>query len=170
MQIADIDFCGPGDLASLIAIESACFKTPWATPMIEYDLNNPGPAIYMKAVMKGVTVGYGVLSMSETASHLMNLAVLPEFRMRCVALQLMSAFDELSRLRGCDRMRLEVRSSNVVARKFYASLGFVYSCREKAYYADGEDGIVLVSRLPLKIEYRMRPDDFDKHIQTPSRG
>jgi ribosomal-protein-alanine acetyltransferase len=153
VQIADIDFCVPGDLESLAAIESACFAVPWDARMLEYDLGNPGPVIYMKAVMKGVIVGYGVFSASEATSHLMNLAVLPEFRGRGAALQLMAAFDEISRSAGCKNMRLEVRASNVGARTFYASLGFVYSSRMRAYYADGEDGLVLVSRLPLGLKY-----------------
>ncbi|MDR1916784.1 MAG: ribosomal protein S18-alanine N-acetyltransferase [Synergistaceae bacterium] len=152
MQIVDIDFCVPEDLKSLVAIEEACFNDPWSELLIEYDLNNPGNAIYMKAIMKRTIVGYGVLGLLDETSHLMNLAVMPEFRRHGAALQLMAAFGELSRSNGCKRMRLEVRSSNITARRFYASMGFVYSSRLKSYYSDGEDALLLVSRLPIKIK------------------
>jgi ribosomal protein S18 acetylase RimI-like enzyme len=81
----------------------------------------------------------------------MNLAVLPEFRRRGVALQLMAAFGEIAREWRCRRMCLEVRASNTIARNFYASLGFVYSSRIKRYYTDGEDALLLTARLPLKL-------------------
>ncbi|MDR1966934.1 MAG: ribosomal protein S18-alanine N-acetyltransferase [Synergistaceae bacterium] len=151
MQIVDIDFCVPEDLKSLVAIEAVCFDIPWEEHLIERDLNEPGYAIYMKATVKGVIAGYGVLGRVESTAHLMNLAVLPEYRRNGIALQLMAAFDEVSREWECRRMCLEVRASNSIARNFYSSMGFAYSSRVKGYYADGEDALILVARLPLRL-------------------
>jgi ribosomal-protein-alanine N-acetyltransferase len=151
MQIVDIDFCVPEDVKSLVAIESACFDIPWEEHIIVSDLNEPGSSVYLKATVKGAIAGYGVLGLEDDWSHLMNLAVLPGYRQHGIALQLMAGFDEISREWKCRRMCLEVRSSNTVARNFYASLGFVYSSRVKGYYAGGEDALVLVARIPLKL-------------------
>ncbi|MDR3281161.1 MAG: ribosomal protein S18-alanine N-acetyltransferase [Synergistaceae bacterium] len=151
MQIVDIDFCVPGDVKSLVAIEAACFDIPWEERLIEYDLNEPGSSVYLKASIKDAIAGYGVLGRADDASHLMNLAVLPEFRRQGVALQLMAAFDAISGEWECGRMCLEVRSSNGAARNFYSSIGFVYSTRVKSYYSDGEDALVLIARLPLRL-------------------
>jgi ribosomal-protein-alanine N-acetyltransferase len=149
MQIADIEFCGPGDFEEIFAVESACFDMPWSRHVIRYDLDNMGELVYMKAVLKDFIAGYGVLGRGEGVSHLLNLAVLPEFRRSGIASQLMLAFEEISLIWGCGRMRLEVRSSNALARDFYAKFGFVYKMRAKKYYANGEDALVLVARLPL---------------------
>ncbi|MDR1510851.1 MAG: ribosomal protein S18-alanine N-acetyltransferase [Synergistaceae bacterium] len=151
MQIVDIDFCVPDDIRSLVEIEEVCFDIPWEEYMIERDLNEPGNAIYLKAVIKGTIAGYGVLGRADDTAHLMNLAVLPEYRRQGIALQLMTAFGEISEDWRCRRMCLEVRSSNNIARDFYASIGFVYLSRIKGYYVDREDALVLTARLPLRI-------------------
>ena len=150
MQIVDIDFCVPDDIKSLVGIEAACFDIPWEEHLIERDLNEPGSVVYLKATVKGVIAGYGVLGRADDTAHLMNLAVLPEYRRQGIALQLMAAFGEISEDWRCGRMCLEVRASNGIARDFYASIGFVYFSRVRRYYTDGEDALVLVARLPLR--------------------
>ena len=149
MQIVDIDFCVPEDVKSLAAIDVACFDIPCEEHIIASDLNEPGSSVYLKAIIKETIVGYGVLGMEGDSAHLMNIAVLPEYRQHGIALQLMAGLDEISREWNCRKMYLEVRSSNMIARNFYSSLGFVYSSRVKGYYADGEDALVLVARIPL---------------------
>jgi ribosomal-protein-alanine N-acetyltransferase len=151
MQIADLDFCVPGDLKSLVEIENACFAVPWEESLISADLNGFGSSIYLKAMLNGAVVGYGVLGQTDGSAHVMNIAVLPEYRRRGIALQIMAAFGEIASEWRTSRMRLEVRASNVAARAFYSSIGFVYSLRIKGYYNDGEDALELVARLPLKL-------------------
>ena len=48
-------------------------------------------------------------------------------------------------------MRLEVASSNRPARDFYARLEFAYVMRIRSYYGNGDDALVLLARLPLRI-------------------
>jgi ribosomal-protein-alanine N-acetyltransferase len=151
MQIADLDFCVPEDLKSLVEIEKACFAVPWENDLIAADLAGRGNSVYLKAALKDIIVGYGVLGRNGRLAHLMNLAVLPEYRRHGVALQIMAAFDVLAREWLCKRMYLEARASNTGARAFYAAIGFVYSSRIKGYYADGEDALVLIARIPLKL-------------------
>ncbi|MDR1580464.1 MAG: ribosomal protein S18-alanine N-acetyltransferase [Synergistaceae bacterium] len=151
MQIADLDFCVPADLKSLVEIEKACFTVPWEEDLIAADLDGRGNSVYLKASFKDIIVGYGVLGQSDGLAHLMNIAVLPEYRRHGVALQIMAAFDVLADEWLCRRMYLEVRASNTGARAFYTALGFVYSSRIKGYYVDGEDALMLVARIPLKL-------------------
>ena len=151
MQIAEIDFCKPGDADSLFAIERACFDLPWEKHVIEYDLENQGLVAYVKATLKDEVAGYAVLSRGDGVSHLLNIAVLPQFQRQGIAKQLMLAAEALSEDWGYRRMKLEVRSSNRVARDFYAGIGFVYHARQRGYYVNGEDALILVARLPLKI-------------------
>jgi ribosomal protein S18 acetylase RimI-like enzyme len=106
----------------------------------------------MKAILGVFIAGYGVLGRNEGVSHLLNLAVLPDYRRMGIASQLMLAFEEIAVEWECRRMRLEVRSSNRLARDFYAKLGFTYKSRARGYYANGEDALILVARLPLSIK------------------
>jgi ribosomal-protein-alanine N-acetyltransferase len=152
LLIADIDFCVPEDAGQLFSIEAACFEQPWDRRVIEHDLADMGQVVYMKATLAGRIAGYGVLGRAGRAAHLMNIAVHPDYRSRCVGLQLMTAFDEIAREWGCGRMRLEVRSTNARARDFYVKLGFACIRTERNYYAGGEDAIIMVARLPLQVK------------------
>lgn len=154
MQILDIDICTPDDLDALCAIEEACFDMPWQRHSIAYDLDNQGAVVYIKASAKAGPVGYAVIAMDEGMSHLMNIAVLPEFRSQGVASQLMLAAEVISTEWGYKRMCLEVRGSNRHARDLYSKMGFIYRSRKTAYYANGEDALVLAARFPLKIVER----------------
>ncbi|MDR1481781.1 MAG: ribosomal protein S18-alanine N-acetyltransferase [Synergistaceae bacterium] len=151
MQIVDIDFCGPEDLNILYAVECECFPSPWKRYMLENDLDNLGEIIYLKAVMLGKIIGYGVVSRNDWDSHLQNLAVLAEYRRLGIASQLMIGFDRISEEWGCRRMWLEVRSSNKIAKNFYAKIGFSYRSISRGYYSDGEDALILTAKLPLKV-------------------
>lgn len=151
MQIADIDFCVESDLDELYALETACFESPWERRVLENDLANPGRAVLLKAVLNDRIVAYGAVSREESVIHLLNLAVSEEFRRRKIASQLLLAFGEIAVEWKCARMKLEVRSSNRGARDFYSKLGFEYKMRLNRYYANGEDALILVARLPLVI-------------------
>ncbi|MDR3331420.1 MAG: ribosomal protein S18-alanine N-acetyltransferase [Synergistaceae bacterium] len=152
MQIANIEFCAPDDIDELYAVECACFDSPWKRYILQNDLEELGASIYLKAVLNGVIAGYGVLSRSDIESHLQNLAVLSGYRRQGIASQLVLGFEGISEDWGCKRMRLEVRSSNYAARDFYSKIGFVYLHREKNYYVDGEDALILTAKLPLSIK------------------
>jgi ribosomal-protein-alanine N-acetyltransferase len=152
MHIAEIEFCGPEDLEELCFIESRCFDQPWNRRVIEHDLANLGAVVYLKAILRDVIAGYGVIGRNESVAHLLNLAVLQEFRGVGIASQLMLAFGEIASEWNCRRMRLEVRSSNTIARDFYSKLGFSYVTRCRSYYANGEDALILVARLPLLVK------------------
>lgn len=155
MRILDIDFCVPEDADDIHAIETACFEDPWSRVAIEHDLNEQGAIVYMKAVTdKGQIAGFAVISMDEGASHLLNIAVLPEFRNNLIAKQLLLAVEVISEEWGFRKMILEVRPSNRAARDLYSSIGFVYVKRKIGYYSNGEDALVLTADLPLKIADR----------------
>jgi ribosomal-protein-alanine N-acetyltransferase len=98
--------------------------------------------------------GYGVLSQDGVTAHLLNLAVLPRFRGMGVALQLMTALEEIAMEWQCGRMSLEVRATNQPARKLYDALGFKFKKKIARFYSDGEDAFILAAKLPLPIAVR----------------
>ncbi|GHV55654.1 N-acetyltransferase [Synergistales bacterium] len=149
MQIADIDFCSVKDLNELCAVESACFPAPWPRHVIVGDIEN-GDVVYIKAIIMCRIAGYSVIARSgEKESHLMNIAVLPEFRRAGIASQLLAAVGEIALYWGCGGMRLEVRVSNAAARNFYTKSGFKYDKTINAYYSDGEAAWTMLASLPF---------------------
>ncbi|MDR0616201.1 MAG: ribosomal protein S18-alanine N-acetyltransferase [Synergistaceae bacterium] len=152
MLIADIDFCKPEDLEELYAIESACFKDPLNRRVMEHDLANLGQTVYLKAVVDCAIAGYGILARDGADAHVLNIAVMPEYRSNGIGLQLMFSFGEIAAEWGSKNMRLEVRKGNSHARHFYLALGFIYAKSIRNYYADGEDALIMTARLPLAVK------------------
>lgn len=135
----------------LCAIESACFAVPWPRHVISGDLEK-GDVVYIKAALMCRIAGYSVIARSGgKESHLMNMAVLPEFRRAGVASQLLSAVGEIALYWGCVSMRLEVRVSNAEARNFYTKSGFKYDKTINAYYSNGEAAWTMLAALPFRI-------------------
>jgi len=74
-----------------------------------------------------------------------NIVVAPEFRGRGVGKQLLDEFIMHARRSQSRAVFLEVRESNVAARKLYQKAGFRETGRRKRYYADPAEDAVLYS-------------------------
>lgn len=72
-----------------------------------------------------------------------NLAVHPHFQGQGVGRALMQTALHHAAELGLERILLEVRASNEPAQRLYQSLGFVPEGRRRAYYANGEDAILM---------------------------
>ena len=74
---------------------------------------------------------------------IMHVATAPAWRRQGVGRALMQAGIERARQVGASSVWLEVRVSNAPARAMYEALGFVNRGQRRAYYADGEDALVM---------------------------
>jgi ribosomal-protein-alanine N-acetyltransferase len=81
---------------------------------------------------------------------MLTVAVVPERRQQGLGEGLMAAAAEEARLRGATRLFLEVSTRNPAARGLYQRLGFAQVGRRKAYYANGDDALVLSKDLSAR--------------------
>lgn len=128
-----------------MAIESASFPRPWERRLFEAELVFPR-ALCLAALLKpgDVLVGYLIMWVVMDEAQIQNIAVHPAFRGRGVGHQLLSSGLAQARRRGATWASLEVRPSNLSARKLYASLGFIDVGRRPRYYMpEGEDALLL---------------------------
>jgi ribosomal-protein-alanine N-acetyltransferase len=72
--------------------------------------------------------------------HIISMAVRPESRRRGIATRLV---EEVTAYCAGKSLRLEVRTSNLGAIKFYLKLGFHKRAIVPGYYHDGEDALVM---------------------------
>lgn len=78
-----------------------------------------------------------------------NIVVDAAARRRELGSQLLREFIDRVRARGGSEIHLEVRESNLPARKLYEKWGFIASGRRKAYYQDPpEDALLLRFSFP----------------------
>jgi ribosomal-protein-alanine N-acetyltransferase len=147
----EIDICSSADLDALCSVEEQSSFSPWAREVIERDLADDSPYLYLCARAGERILGFGVLLKKGKTAELANLAVLPEFRRRGVASQLLVGLAEIAGALGCGRMNLFVRQSNDGAVALYRLFGFTILGRDRQYYADREDALVMEAGLPLRL-------------------
>jgi ribosomal-protein-alanine N-acetyltransferase len=135
------------DIPVVLEIEEISFATPWSEKDFLSELYNKS-ALTKVAAFEGNIIGYICVTCRAHESHILNLAVHPDFKRRGVATILMDeAMKELKK-RGCVFMHLKVRVSNTGAQKFYELLGFkVESIRKKYYDKPDEDALMMIRRL-----------------------
>ncbi len=139
----DIETMGAAHVARVAQLEQQCFSNPWSERSIASEMEND-LSYWLVAVEDGNVVGYVGSQTVMGESDMMNLAVDPAARRKGVAQALVNALVEGLRQQGSRCLTLEVRQSNLPARRLYEKLGFVTVGRRHNYYFHPrEDGLIL---------------------------
>ena len=137
----------PADLDEVMAIEQTAFRHPWSSRFFLEELQ-VACAQSVLAEVNGKIVGYVLFWLLPQDVDIHNIAVHTEFRRHGIGHVLLQQVVEQARSRNSSRITLEVRVSNVPARKLYESLGFVTKGLRKGYYSDdGEDALMMALEL-----------------------
>ena len=124
-------------LKRILVIEHTCFSDPWSE------------AMFIVSEMEGIitaevgreTVGFACFQHFLDECHILNVAVLPEYRKQGIGRQLVNWV--LNRLEGARDFYLEVRESNTAAISLYITMGFQTIGKRKEYYRDKENALVM---------------------------
>lgn len=133
------------DVAAVSTLEQLSYEFPWS-PGIFSDCVKAGHSCWALCV-DGLIAGYGILSTGAGEAHLLNLCVGPEHRGRGLGRHLLGRLLEIAKWNRAERIFLEVRPSNPLAKALYQSVGFKQVGVRPRYYPakDGrEDAIVMV--------------------------
>ena len=123
-------------------IERACFSSPWDEAALEAELKNFCAHPYV-ALDGGRAIGYAVVYCVCDEADIARVAVLPEYRRRGVATQLLlKSFED----NKAECVFLDVRESNAAAIMLYKSLGFEQIGIRKNYYSDPTENAILMKR------------------------
>ena len=106
-------------------------------------------SLFLIAEADGAPAGYLMLLFRRGAAvaRLYSIAVDPGFRGRGIAERLINAAEAAASGQGANRLRLELRPSNIAAQRLYERAGFALLERRPGYYDDGEDAIRMEKRL-----------------------
>ena len=132
------------DLSRVLEIERESFSEPWSRSNFENEILHLEVSELMVAESDGNVIGYTVTWFLDEEVHLANIAVRNGFRERGVGKALV--LDVMARAmgEGAAKILLEVRESNVEARKLYESLGFrAVGIRKNYYRKEKEDAILM---------------------------
>lgn len=146
MEAVAVREAGPGDLPAIDAIEAASFdRDRFARRNLARMLKGGRTRFFLA----DDGAGYLALSLRRggRTGRIYSLAVRPEARGRGAASALIAAARKLALCEGLRALRLEVRESNLAARRLYEREGFCLRERRPAYYEDGEAALQLEALL-----------------------
>lgn len=139
-----------------IAEKAFQYGSPW-TYQQYHDLLNDSDMVFFVAEIDNEIVGYigGKIVLDE--AELYTIAVKRESQKRSVARQLLEAFKEACKQRGVTVLFLEVRLSNMSARRFYEKNEFeIIGVRGDYYSFPKEDALM------MKYEFRKKEENNEE--------
>jgi ribosomal-protein-alanine N-acetyltransferase len=134
------------DLPAVHAIERASFFPPWPDDAYRNELETNRLATYVVARLDDLVIGFAGIWLMVDEAHITTFAVDPAWRRRKVGERLLVALLDVSMARGAREATLEVRLSNVAARRLYEKYGFRPVGLRPRYYSDnGEDALIMTT-------------------------
>lgn len=136
---------GDRDLQGVLEVEEESFTNPWTRDMYAWELQNRSVChIYVIRTPDYAVAGFCAFWLVFDEIHINNVALRPALRGRGLGTALIHhVFAEARRL-GAKRATLEVRASNLGARRLYERLGFHASGTRRNYYTNPvEDALIL---------------------------
>jgi len=133
------------DLARVSELEIASYDFPWSLGVFA-DCLKAGHPCWVLCV-DALVAGYGILSMGAGEAHVLNICIDQEYRGQGLGRHLLRRLLDIARWNGAERIFLEVRPSNPLAKTLYESIGFREIGKRPRYYParnGREDAIVMV--------------------------
>lgn len=139
------------DVDAVMAVEVAAYSHPWTRGNF-VDSLLAGHLVRQVRDADGACMAYFVAMPGVDEMHLLNLTVAPSAQRRGLGRALLRALCDECRATGVPALTLEVRPSNLGARRLYQHMGFDEVGRRRDYYPVGPVGRedALVMRLNLE--------------------
>ena len=137
----------PDDVPVIAEIEKASYTMPWSETTFLSEVYSRH-SITRVAELNGKIVAYICIKQVADEGALMNLTVHPDHRRQGIAYTIFSNALEDLRSNSCRFLFLEVRISNIAAKKLYEKLNFkVVGTRKDYYLRPTENAIVMMLEL-----------------------
>ena len=134
------------DVAAVQAIEQASFSAPWPPNAYETELRTNRLAHYLVIRVGSAIVGYAGLWLMVDEAHVTTFAIHPDWRRRRLGERLLIALLDIAIARRAAEATLEVRLSNLPARRLYEKFGFRPVGIRPRYYTDNnEDALIMTT-------------------------
>ena len=134
------------DLEDVHQIELASFSSPWPPNAYRSELETNRLANYLVVRAAGRLIAFGGMWLMVDEAHITTFAVHPAWRRQRIGERLLLAFLDLAIDRHAREATLEVRLSNIAARRLYEKYGFrPVGLRPRYYSDDGEDALIMTT-------------------------
>jgi len=144
----ELAYLNADHLPYVTRLERESFTDPWPESAFR-DLMVQSRTSWV-ALRAGEVAGYLVTQWVLDEIHILNIAVAGALQRGGIASFLLDFLIDTGAREGMHDLYLEVRASNDSAKALYAKFGFQQLSSRRAYYADGEDALVLHRRIPAR--------------------
>ena len=144
-----VDAMSVADIPAVHRIERRSFPIPWPAYAFRQEIEANRLARYLVVRIGDEIVAYAGLWLMVDEAHVTTFAVLPEWRRQGVGRRLMLALMEIAREMGANVATLEVRLSNMAARRLYEQFGFRPVGVRPRYYSDNNEDALIMTTEPL---------------------
>ncbi len=127
------------NVSKVAEIDDMCFDSEkWSENLFREEIGDESK-YYAVFYCEENVVGFGSYSQILDEGHILNIAVLPEYRRRGIASKILSDLIRDGKSKGINAFTLEVRMGNAPARTLYERFGFKLAGVRKKFYPDKED-------------------------------
>ncbi len=133
------------DLDGVLEVEGESFSNPWTRDMYVWELQNRSVChIFIVRTPECPVAGFCACWLVFDEVHINNVAIRPTYRGIGMGTALLRHVLAEGRRLGARRATLEVRASNIGARRLYERLGFYVAGTRRNYYTHPvEDALIL---------------------------
>jgi len=138
------------DLPAIQAIERAAFSAPWPANAYRTELETNKLAHYLVVRVGEEIAGFAGLWLMVDEAHVTTFAIAPAWRRNHLAERLLVALLDVALDRRASEATLEVRLSNLPARRLYEKFGFRPVGLRPRYYTDNNEDALIMTTEPLR--------------------
>jgi ribosomal protein S18 acetylase RimI-like enzyme len=121
----------------------------WTPARVARNLRQP-ETLVLTACDGERLAGFAILQFGDERAHLSLLAVRPDYQRRGVARRMLEWLTESARTAGIASIHLELRETNLGARRFYLRQGFAETVRIPGYYRGVETAVRMLRDIRIK--------------------
>ena len=156
LKIAREDF--PFYADQILEIENLSFSSPWSFDDFKIEMEKPITRLWALLIDHTLN-GYICFWLLNQEIHITNLAVHPAKRGHRLGQFILAKIMERYVREGLIQIRLEVRPSNLAAKRLYARMGFHEIGISPRYYKDkNEDAVIMGLEFSRWNVHRQIPD------------
>ena len=147
MSIVIERLAGAADLDGIVAIEQASFNNPTTREWYESEMQRPDVCyVFVIRTPEMPVAGFCAFWRVVDQIHINNLAIHPNCRHRGLGRRLLARILEEAAILGAPHAILEVRRSNLAARRLYEAAGFRLVGVRTSYYTKPIEDALILSR------------------------
>jgi len=148
-----LKLAAPADAATIAAMSRELIETglPWSWTPERVARNLARPDTLVLTARDGAPLaGFAIMQFGEERAHLSLLAVRPDCQRRGVARRMLEWLTESALTAGIASIHLELRETNLAARRFYLAQGYAETVRIAGYYRGVETALRMLREIRVK--------------------